>query len=126
MDMDRMVGRRVFSRGPLTSLHFWLGSLFVAIASSPVIVIIVRYGDRVNAEAFRWLLLGIAAVWLFWIRVWMAHARIHQYLMREGGVADHGDFALEEAFELAYIGLTLVGFATLGLLIALWRVTGAR
>ena len=124
--MDRTLARRVFARGPMTSLHFWLGSLFVVIASFPVVLIMIRHGDRVNADAFQWLLLGIAAVWLFWIRVGMAHARIHQHIVRGGGADDATDYILEQTFRLAYIGLTLVGFATLGLLMALWRVAGTR
>jgi len=123
--MDHMLGRKVFSRGPMTSIYFWLGSLFVVVASLPAVWIVMRHGDRVSSQAFQWLLLGMAAVWLFWIRVWMAHARLHQYI--NGGRADDGaDFVLDQAVQLAYIGLSLVGFATLGLLIALWRVAGAR
>lgn len=123
--MDHMLGRKVFSRGPMASVYFWLGSLFVVVASLPAVWIVMRHGDRVSSEAFEWLLLGMAAVWLFWIRVWMAHARLHQYVSG-GRAGDGADFVLDQAVQLAYIGLSLVGFATLGLLIALWRVAGAR
>jgi len=124
--MDRMLGKNVFSRGPMTSIYFWVGSLFLVVASFPAVWIIVHYGDRVNAEAFQWLLLGVAAVWLFWVRVWMAHARLHQYRLRGGSADDDADFVLDQVAQLAYIGLTLVGFAMLGLLNALWRVVTAR
>lgn len=123
--MDRMLGRKVFSRGPLTSVYFWLGSLFVVVASLPAVWVVMRHGDRVSAEAFQWLVLGMAAVWLFWIRVWMVHARLHKYLVGSSA-GDGADFVLDQAVQLAYIGLSLVGFATLGLLIALWRVVGAK
>ena len=124
--MDSTLGRKVFSQGPLKSLHFWLGSLFLVVASCPAAWIVVRHGDRVSTEAFQWLLLGIVAVWLFWIRVWMAHARLHKYMTRVSSAGNDTDFVLEQAAQLAYIGLTLVGFATLGFLIALWRLAGAR
>jgi uncharacterized membrane protein YhaH (DUF805 family) len=124
--MDRMLGRKIFSRGPMASLHFWLGTLFVVIASVPAVLVMVRHGDRVSSEAFQWLLLGIAAVWLFWIRVGMAHARLHQYIMRGGSAVEDTDFVLEQAFQLAYVGLSLVGFATLGLLLALSHLVGTR
>ena len=123
--MDHMLGRKVFCRGPMTSVYFWLGSLFVVVASLPAVWIVMRHGDRVSSQAFQWLLLGMAAVWLFWIRVWMAHARLHQYI-NGGRAGDDADFVLDQAVQLAYIGLSLVGFATLGFLIALWRVAGAR
>lgn len=124
--MHSMTGRRVFSRKPSRSLHFWLGSLFLIVVSLPAILIIMRHGYRISSESFQWLLLGIAAVWLFWIRAWIAHARLHTYVTRIGSNADGIDFVLEQAFQLVYIGLTLMGFATLGFLIVLWRVIGGR
>jgi hypothetical protein len=68
------------------------------------------------------LLLGVVAVWLFWIRVWMAHARIHQFITNGKNADDEKSFLLEQSAQLAYIGLSIFRFAALGLLNALWRV----
>lgn len=123
--MRGMVGREVFSRGPARSAHFWLGGIFMAIASCPAALIIVRHGNRVSTQALEWLLLGVAAVWLFWIRVVIAHTRLHRYI--SVSPADScTDFVLDQAVQLAYTGLTLVGFAALGLLVATWSIVGAR
>ena len=121
-----MLGRIVFSKGPMTSIYFWVGSIFLVVASFPAALTIVRHGDRINVEAFQWLLLGIVAIWSFWITVWIAHVRLHQFIMRRDSAGDDMDFVLDQAARLAYLGLTIVGFASLGLLQAFWRVVGAR
>jgi hypothetical protein len=121
--MEKSNGRTVFSRRPIKSVHFWLGSLFITVASLPVIWILVRHGNSVSPDALRWLLLGLSAVWLYLIRIWIAHQRLFRYLSRTSAV-DENNLVIEQAYQLAYIGLTLVAFATLGFMMALWRIAG--
>ncbi len=123
--MSHLRGKKVFSQKPLASTYFLLSSVFILIASFPAVRIVSHYGNRIGSDALQWLLLGVAAVWLLWIRVWMTHARLHQYVSRDS-TSEGSDFILDQAAQLAYVGLCLVGFALLGLLLALWRIAARK
>jgi hypothetical protein len=124
--MNALSGREVLNRGPITAVRSWIGSAFVLSATLPVVFIIARHSDRISTEAFEWMILGIAAVWLFLVRVWIFHSRLHRYVANLKVDDTSADFVLDEAVTLAYGGLLMVGFAALGLLLALWRVAGAK
>jgi hypothetical protein len=124
--MKAQSGRKVLSRGPLTSIHFWSGSVFILVATLPIVPIFVRHGSRISTEAFEWMMLGIAAAWLFLFRVWLFHSRLHQYVANLKPEENDVDFLLNESATLAYSGLSMIGFAVLGLLFALWRVAGTH
>jgi hypothetical protein len=72
------------------------------------------------------MMLGIAAAWLFLFRVWLFHSRLHQYVANLKPEENDVDFLLNESATLAYSGLSMIGFAVLGLLFALWRVAGTH
>ena len=122
---DPIPGRKVFSRGPLRSPYFLMGTLFQTVVSLPVVWILTRHGNRFSTEASLWLFLGVAASWLFWVRVGISHARLHKYAMGED-VGSHPEFLLSQGLQLAYGGLFFLGSATFCLLNALWLVAGAR
>jgi hypothetical protein len=96
------------------------------VATLLIVPIFARHGSRISTEAFEWMMLGIAAVWLFLIRVWLFHSRLHQHVANLKPEEDDVDFVLNESAALAYSGLNMVGFAVLGLLLAMWRVAGAH
>jgi|SRR5450631_188836 len=123
--MDRTIGRKVFSRGPLRSIHFWLSTVFLAGISCLAIGIVAWHSDRFSPGALQWLLMGIAAVWTYWIKVLIAHITL-QRCMGAANTEDDTDLILKQAAELAYNGLGFAGFAIMALLFALWRVVAMR
>jgi hypothetical protein len=103
-----------------------MNTLFLAGESFLAAYIVAGHRARFSLEAVQWLLLGIAAIWTFWIKVLIAHIRIRQCIRSVAGVSEDTDMILKEAAELAYNGLGFAGFVVLGFLFALWRVVGAR
>src|SRR5581483_2284549 len=124
---DRTTGRKVFSRNPARSLHFWGATLFLMVESLTAAYIVVHDWGKLSTEAFRWLLLAMAAAWSFWAKVLIAHVTVHRCISAETGAADDDrDTILTQTAELAYNGFGFALFVVFGLLVALGRVLAGR
>jgi len=98
--LKNLRGRDVLSRRPMLSVNSWVGSIFLLCATLTAAFIVVRHGSRISADAFGWMALGVVAAWLYAVRVWLFHLRLHRYIANLKPDDHDLDFVLDEAVRI--------------------------
>jgi hypothetical protein len=116
-------GRSFFSKPPLRSVYFWIPTVWVIVDIITALLIGRRLYGRLGTFGLVFICFSVAALVIFWFRVWQSQIRLHQMTLysrsSDREEQERFDIVFTEAAHITTTGMFLAPF---GLMASLWAL----